>query len=104
MSNPDKQWAVAAIRGELDQIARCADESAHKPNSEWWRSVVRIASILKGSGKAHIAPGRVRAAIHRETPPHVFFKGQREKTIDYLFGRAMNRAHPRYRIKEIERC
>lgn len=95
--NPDRQWAETAVNRELDAIAKLGEERANKPNSQWWASVFRIASVLKGSGKAHISPAGVRDAIHRATPPHVYFKPDRERGIDYLFGRAMNRARPRYR-------
>lgn len=94
----DKKWAETAVSRELELIAKCAEENAHKPNSEWWKSVFRIASVLKGSGKSHIPPSRIRAALHRYTPAWVHFKPSRERGIDYLFGRAMNKASPRYRI------
>lgn len=97
MSHPDKQWAETAVNRELDVIAKLGEERANKPDSKWWKSVIRIASVVKGSGKAHMAPGRVREAIHRATPHHVYFKPDRDRGIDYLFGRAMNRASPRYR-------
>ena len=97
-SERDRQWAVTAVTNELDNIARCTAENAHKPGSEWWACVLRIASVIKGSGRQHISPEDVRIALHGRTPSCVGFKPSREKGIDYLFHRAMNWARPRYRI------
>lgn len=94
----DRKWAETAISRELGMIARCGEENAHKPDSEWWKSVFRIASVLKGAGRRSIAPERVRVALHRVTPQWVKFKPSREKGIDYLFGRAMNKANQRFRV------
>lgn len=98
--NRDKQWTIAAIDREIDAIRRCGAESAHNPNSEWWRSVIRIASVAKGSGRRYVVPENIRRILQRETPQWVRFKRGRVKGIDYLWGRAMNRAYPRYRLKD----
>ena len=97
----DKQWAVTAVKRELEAIERTGDENPHRPDSEFWACLIRIASVLKGSGRKHIDPNRVRVAIHRYAPMSLRTKGNREKDLDYLFGRAMNQAHPRYRIKGV---
>lgn len=95
----DREWARTAIYGELQSIASIHDDNPHKPDSDYWKSLIRIASILKGSGKRYIQPSQVLAAVLRETSPTLRYKGNKEKDITYLFGRAMNRANPRYRIR-----
>lgn len=94
----DALWAMKAIKEELANIAQCHGDNPHRPDSEWWKSVIRIASILKGSGKAHYNPSRVLSAIHQNSPSTLRTKGDRNKDIDYLFGRAFNAARPRYRL------
>ena len=96
----DMKWAETAVKRELEAIEqRTGGENPHAPDSEFWKCLIRIASVLKGSGRQHIAPERVRVAIHRCAPISLKTKGNREKDIDYLFGRAMNQEHPRYRIR-----
>lgn len=97
----DRKWAITAVQSELEAIGRVGDDNPYLPDSEFWACLIRIASILKGSGRQHLPLSRVKAAIHRETP-HLRFKGNRENQINYLFGRAMNQAHPRYRIKGVK--
>lgn len=98
MTTQDRLWASAAIDAEIEAIRRCGKESANNPNSDWWRSVIRIASVMKGSGRHYIAPEHIRQRLHLHTPRHIRFKSGREKGINYLWGRAMNKAYPRYRV------
>jgi len=95
----DRQWAITAVQRELEAIGKLHGDNPHRPDSEFWKCLIRIASVLKGSGRDSIPPARVKAAILRESPTSLRTKGNREKDIEYLFGRAMNQANPRYRIK-----
>jgi hypothetical protein len=98
-SQQDRLWAETAVKRELEAIGRLHGDNPHRSDSEFWACLIRIASVIKGSGRQHVAPDRVRVALHRYAPGSLKTKGNREKDIDYLFGRAMNRARPRYRIK-----
>jgi hypothetical protein len=101
-SQLDRLWAETAVKRELEAIDRLHGDNPHLPDSEFWACLIRIASVLKGSGRQHIAPDRVRTAILRYAPASLKTKGNREKDITYLFGRAMNAARPRYRIKGVK--
>ncbi len=95
----DKKWGETAVKRELEAITAVVGDNPHHPDSEFWKSLVKIASVIKGSGRRHITPERIRTAVHSYAPPSLKTKGNRETNLDYLFGRAMNQAHPRYRIK-----
>ncbi|MCB8946162.1 MAG: hypothetical protein H6658_20650 [Ardenticatenaceae bacterium] len=95
----DKAWAETAVKQELEAIGRLHGDNPHRPDSEFWACLLRIASVVKGSGRQHIAPARVRTAVLQYAPDTLKTKGNRQKDIEYLFGRAMNQARPRYRIK-----
>jgi hypothetical protein len=93
----DRAWADAAIRAELQAISRCLADNPYRPDSQWWKSVFRIASVIKGSGRRAYNPTDTLALIEANTPPDLRVKGDREHQIGYLWGRAYNRAAPRYR-------
>jgi len=94
----DKKWAETAIEGELDKIVGLHGDKPHKPDSQYWACLCRIAGAVKGSGKQHIRPSEVLAQLLRFTPHDMKWKlASREKDITYLWGRAMNRAPARYR-------
>lgn len=95
----DRKWAETAVKRELEAIGRLHGDNPHLPDSEFWACLIRIASVIKGSGRPFIAPSRARTAVLRYAPQSLKTKGNREKDIEYLFGRAMNQARPRYRIK-----
>lgn len=96
----DREWAITAISGEIQNISQIYGENPHKPDSDYWKALIRIASVLKGSGKRHIQPGRVLTAVIRSTSPTLRYKGDLTRDVTYLFGRAMNRATPRYRAND----
>lgn len=96
----DKQWSQTAVRGELRNISACHGDNPHRPDSEWWKCVIRLASVLKGSGKQYFTPSNVLIDILHESP-YLCTKGENAKIIPYLWGRAMNQANPRYRIKSL---
>lgn len=98
----DRQWSITAVQRELEAIGRLHGDNPHRPDSEFWACLIRIASVLKGSGRAHIPPARVKAAILRDAPRQLKTKGNRDKDLEYLFSRAMNQARPRYRIKGVK--
>jgi hypothetical protein len=98
----DMLWSKKAIQEELRAIGRLHGDNPHRPDSEFWKSLIRMASVLKGSGRAHFTPSRVRTAVLRQAPSTLKTKGNRERDIEYLFGRAMNQARPRYRIKGVK--
>lgn len=93
----DALWAKQAINAELARIATCHDDNPHRPDSEYWKALIRIASIVKGTGKPHFQPTRIVSEIHRQSPSSLRLKGNRQKDIDYLWSRAFNAAKPRYR-------
>lgn len=95
-SEKSRQWAQKAIQSELKAISGIHGENPHKPSSEYWKCLVRLASVLKGAGKSHFQPSQVLTAVLRETPSDMHFKGNREKDIAYLFSRAYKLAHPRF--------
>ena len=98
----DMLWSKKAIQSELAAIGRLHGDNPHRPDSEFWKCLIRIASILKGSGRAHYSPARVRTAVLSYAPSTLKTKGNRQKDLEYLFGRAMNQARPRYRIKGVK--
>ena len=93
----DETWAKTAIEREIAAIAAMNGDNPHRPDSQFWASLIRIASVLKGSGWKRIDPGWARNQILATAPADLLTKGDRAKDIAYLFGRAMNRATPRYR-------
>lgn len=94
----DRKWAETAVEGELDRIIGLIGDHPHKPDSEYWKCVLRIAGVVKGSGKAHLRPSEILVKLLRFTPHDMKWKlANREKDITYLWGRAMNRAPARYR-------
>jgi len=97
----DMLWSKKAIQSELAVIGRLHGDNPHRPDSEFWKCLVRMASVLKGSGRAHYSPSRVRTAVLSYAPSTLKTKGSREKDLEYLFGRAMNQARPRFRIKGV---
>lgn len=98
-SDKRREWAKTAIQNELKTLSGIHDENAHKPSSEYWKCLLRLGSVLKGAGKSHFTPSQVLTAVLRETSPHMQFKGDRNKDITYLFGRAYNVAQPRFPLK-----
>jgi hypothetical protein len=98
----DMLWSKSAIRAELAAIGRLHGDNPHRPDSEFWKCLIRIASVIKGSGRAHFSPSRVRTAVLRYAPSSLKTKGNHEKDLEYLFGRAMNQARPRFRIKGVK--
>jgi hypothetical protein len=99
----DRLWAEAAIREELKKVGRCAGDNAHRPDSEFWKCIIRIASVVKGSGRAYVSPDAIRAAVIDHAPPSLRVKGNsKEAGITYLWGRAYNKAYPRYRVRSLE--
>jgi hypothetical protein len=98
----DMAWSKKAIQEELRAIGRLHGDNPHRPDSEFWKCLIRMASVLKGSGRAHYSPSRVRTAVLSYAPANLATKGNREKDLGYLFGRAMNQARPRYRIKGVK--
>lgn len=97
-SDLDRLWAEKAIEQELDKIMGLHGDKPHKPDSEYWKCLCRIAGAVKGSGKAHFRPSDVLVQLLRVSPLDMAWKlASREKDITYLWGRAMNRAPARYR-------
>lgn len=94
----DRKWAETAVEGELDRIIGLHGDHPHKPDSEYWKCLLRIAGVVKGAGKATIRPSEILVKLLRFTPHDMKWKlANRERDITYLWGRAMNRAPARYR-------
>lgn len=94
----DKLWAETAVEQEMDRIIGLHGDNPHKPDSQYWACLCRIAGAVKGSGKAAIRPSDILTQLLRFSPPDMKWKlSSREKDVTYLWGRAMNRAPARYR-------
>lgn len=52
-SRLDFQWSTAAIEGELKTIRQRPHDGINQRDSVFWVSLVKIASIIAGSGKQH---------------------------------------------------
>lgn len=94
----DRLWAESAIEREFDRIVKLHDDNPHKQDSEWFKSVCRLAGIVKGSGRRYIQPSAVLVDLQKLSP-RLKTKQPKDKTINYLWGRAYRLATPRYREK-----
>lgn len=87
----DRQWAAAAIDAELKVLASLPDENINKPGSTFSVCLLKIASVLKGSGRSHFSTvetvDRIKAAC-----PDI-----REKEVERQWRRAYDKAQPRLR-------
>jgi hypothetical protein len=91
----DREWAEAAIEAELKQLANLPAENIHKPGSVFSIALLKIASVIKGSGQRHYSANdglqKALAAVNKD--------GQkpREKEVERQWNRAWNKARPRFR-------
>lgn len=93
----DRLWAKKALQEELAALGRMFGDNPHIPGSPIFASFLRIASILKGSGKGHYSTDDILPAILNSLPLKIKTKGNRENDIKYLYFRALRHAKPRYR-------
>ncbi len=97
----DRAWADRAIYDELGKLITFAGTNPHKPDSEYWKSLCRIAGAVKGAGKLYFRPSEVLTLVLKFSPDDMKWKlANRERDIVYLWGRAMNLSTPRYRGKK----
>jgi len=102
--NNAQLWAEAAITDELANI-RNLDPNIKitKPGNDFYISLLKIASILKGDGRRHLRPSEIRTAVIDAAPGAFRYKGKSlDEAITYQFGRAMAQAEPRYRSEGIK--
>lgn len=92
--DPDLAWSDRAIEGELAQLANLPEQNINKPGSVFSICLLKLASIVKGSGAKHYTADRVRLMIHAACAgaPHI-----EPKEIDRQWRRALKTATARYR-------
>lgn len=85
-----EQWFQSALEQELKAIESLpSDLNINKPNNPFWQSIFRIAGISKaGFLSSNEALNKIKYACR-----HMQLRG---KDIDYQWGRAYQRATPRY--------
>lgn len=91
----DALWAAAALQGELAALANLpSDENVNKDDSIFYASLVRIAAVVKGSGRTSIPPGEALAAVQDACSMYPWLE---PKEIARQWRNAYNYADPRYR-------
>ena len=91
----DQLWTQAAVQGELDKIANLPeDENINKADSTFFAALVKIAAVIKGSGRDCVSPQEVLGAIKDACASYPELK---EKEIERQWRNAYKFANPRYR-------
>ena len=91
----DLLWAQAALDGEIEKLATLSDdENINKADSAFFASLVKIAAVVKGSGREHLGPNVVLEAIKDACSSYPWLK---EREIERQWKNAYNYADPRYR-------
>ncbi len=92
-TDQDHAWAAAAIEQELLQLETLPDKKINKPGSPFSISLLKIASITKGSGNG-MTPDESLNKIKFAVRAHTWLQ---TREIDRQWKRAMDKATPRYR-------
>lgn len=92
----DRLWSDAAIENELTVLGSLPDESINRPGSTFSVALLKLASVVKGTGADHISPITLLEEIKYACRVYPWMSG---KEIDRQWKRAMKKAHPRYRIE-----
>jgi hypothetical protein len=95
----DRAWAIAAFEQELKALARLPEgENINKPDSLFWVSLVKLASIVKGSGRGHIslreALGKIEQACGYGRAADIT-----QPEIARQWRNALHKSQPRYRAE-----
>lgn len=91
----DQLWMTAALQGELDKLAQLPEgENINKADSSFYASLVKIAAILKGTGRMYAGPSETLDAIKTACQVYPWLQ---EKEIERQWRNAYNFAEPRYR-------
>lgn len=91
----DHLWATAALQGELEKLASLPEgENINKADSAFYASLVKVAAIIKGSGRAYVSPSEALEAVKDACNSYPWLK---EKEIERQWKNAYNFADPRYR-------
>jgi len=94
----DQLWTTAALQGELDKLAHLPEgENVNKADSSFYASLVKIAAIIKGSGRMYATPGDTLIAVKQACQQYPWLK---EKEVERQWRNAYNFAEPRYRRDE----
>lgn len=95
----DRGWTLAAIEAELDCIASMPDHKVNKSGSSFSVSLIKLASVIKGTGSPHVKPSRVLDQVKYTCRVYPWLAG---REIDRQWKRALQRAVPRYRDPRLE--
>lgn len=91
----DQLWAQAALAGELEKLANLPEgENVNKADSPFFASLVKIAAVIKGSGREHVSASEALVAILDACSSYNWLK---EKEIERQWRNAYNFADPRFR-------
>lgn len=91
-SDLDRMWSEAGIEKELKKLANLPEENINKPGSVFSICLLKIASIVKGSGADHFYSSEALEMIKKACPPDI-----KPKEIERQWKRAMKVAEPRHR-------
>lgn len=58
-----ERWTHGAISDEIVKLGNLPEENINKPGSEFYKCLVRIASIVRGAGRPFMEPARALALI-----------------------------------------
>ena len=90
----DRLWATAAITNEFGILGNLPTENPNQADSVFFACLLRICSVIKGSGRQHYNPNTVLTAIQNVCTKYKFIP---PKEIERQFRNAFNHAKPRFR-------
>lgn len=86
-----RQWADAAIDNELNILEKMPEgTNINKPGNDIFVSLLKIASVVRGG---HVPEHEALNSVKKSLCAFTWIP---QKEIDYQWGRAMQRAKPRY--------
>lgn len=93
----DRMWAETAMQLELKKLGNLPDENINKPGSTFSICLLKLASIVKGSGSSHFFQNEVLQMIIKAAPSYI-----KEKEITRQWNRAYKVAKPRFRKPDLD--
>lgn len=91
----EAKWVETAVAGELVKLGNLPlGENIHRPGSTFFTVLLKLAAIVKGSGKAYLTPEQALQRVLAACQGQPWLK---EKEIRRQWVNACKLANPRYR-------
>ena len=90
----DQRWTETAVSGELQKLANLSEEeNINKSDSTFFACLLKIAAIVKGTGRSFMSPDEALSQI-QDVCSYAWLK---EKEIKRQWKNAYKLANPRFR-------